>query len=259
MATPRAIATGHVPGLSVFFPAHDEEANVIATAEGLVGVLPRIASHWELIIVDDGSRDGTAALARALARRDARIRVVTHAEQRGYGAAIRTGLAAARYDLVCFTDGDRQFDPGDLAHLVAALRGADVVIGYRRRRADPLARRLAGAAWTWLVGTTLGVWVRDVNCAFKLLPRRALAGLVLESDGAVVSAELLARLARAGWRLREVPVAHFPRRAGRASGGSLRVIVRAAGELVRLRRRLAAAPVGAVTCAEPPAAAESGG
>jgi glycosyltransferase involved in cell wall biosynthesis len=182
---------------------------------------------------------------------------VTHSGQRGYGAAIRSGLAAARHDHVLLTDGDRQFDPADLARLIAGLDEADVVVGYRRRRADPWGRRLGGVLWTWLVGATLGVWVRDVNCAFKLLPRRAIDGLSLVSDGAVISAELLARLTTGGWRIAEVPVSHLPRLAGRASGGSGRVILRAMGELVRLRRRLRSAAPYVAPRAEPRVAAQS--
>ncbi|HZP43962.1 MAG TPA: glycosyltransferase family 2 protein [Candidatus Binatia bacterium] len=224
-------------GLSAVIPVHDEEANLLPMGEAVLAVLPRVATRWELVVVDDGSRDATPAVAEALAARCRAVRVVRHPVRRGYGAALRSGLAAARHDVVFLTDGDRQFDPAELARLVPALADADAVIGYRRARADPRGRRLAGSAWTRLVGLLLGVRVRDVNCAFKLIRRSALEGVTLEAAGAAVSAELLVGLARRGRRIVEVPVAHFPRPAGRPSGGDLRVAARAALELLRLVRR----------------------
>src|SRR5215470_13634114 len=229
-----------LPSLSAFFPARDEEANVLPVAAGLLRVLPAVAVRWELVIVDDGSRDATGRLADALARAHAAVRVVHHATSRGYGGAIRAGLAAARYEYVFFTDGDGQYDPAQIPALIAELGRADVVVGYRHARADPLARRLNAAGWNLLVRVLFGLPVRDVNCAFKLFRRSALAGIVPEADGAMVSAELLARLVRAGHRIVEVPVDHYPRRHGVPSGASPRVVARAFVELFRFYRRLRA-------------------
>jgi len=222
--------------LSAFFPVRDEEANVVPMAEACLAALPAVAVRWELVIVDDGSRDATGALADGLARRHAGIRVVRHPTSRGYGAAVRSGLAASRLEYVFLTDGDCQFDLADLARLVPALADADVVVGYRRRRADPLGRRVAGRAWNLLVRALFRLPVRDVNCAMKLFRRGAIAGVVPQADGAVVSTELLVRLRERGARIVEVPVEHFPRRGGRASGGELRVAARAVPELLRLYR-----------------------
>lgn len=227
-----------LPELSACVPAHDEEANLEAAAGDLLAELPRVAARWELILVDDGSRDRTGALADELARRHPEVRVVHHARNRGYGAAVRSGLAAARYAYVFLTDGDRQFDPGEIPRLVAALDGADVAVGYRARRADPLGRRLSGRAWNLLVRVLFGLPVRDVNCAFKLFRRSALDGVALRAEGAAVSVELLAALRRRGHRIVELPVGHRPRRAGTPSGGSPRVALRALVELWRLRRDL---------------------
>jgi glycosyltransferase involved in cell wall biosynthesis len=233
-----APADGRLPGLSAFFPVFDEESNVVPMAEALLAALPQVARRWELVIVDDGSRDATGALADAFAARHPGVRVVHHERNRGYGAAIRSGLATARLEYVFLTDGDRQFDPAEVARLVPALERADVVVGFRARRSDPLFRRLYAVGWNALVRRLLGLPVRDVNCAFKLMRRDALAGLRLEAEGAAVSAELLARLGRSGRRIVELPVAHFPRRAGRATGGRARVVARAFAELLLLYRRL---------------------
>ena len=235
-----AEAVSPLSSLSAFFPARDEEANLLPMAQAMLRVLPAVAERWELIIVDDGSRDATGALADELARAHPEVRVIHHPVGRGYGAAIRSGLRAARHDYVFFTDGDRQFDPAEITALIARVDGADVVVGYRHARSDPLGRRLNSAAWNLLVRALFRLPVRDVNCAFKLFRRAALDGIEPEADGAMVSTELLARICRRCLRVVEVPVGHFPRRAGAPSGARPRVVARAFVELVRLHRRLRA-------------------
>ena len=243
--------------LSAFVPAHDEAANLAGAVGDLLPVLARVAGRYELVIVDDGSRDGTGAIAdRLAADRPGIVRVVRHRDHRGYGQALRSGLAAARFDWIFFTDADRQFDPREIVRLIATVGDAGAAIGYRARRADPLHRRLYARGWTALVRRTVGVDVRDVNCAFKLIRRGALAGAALEATGATVSAEILGTIVRRGHRLVEVPVSHYPRTAGTPSGGQLRVIARAFRELVALRRRLRAPSVGRTTAAPVATAAE---
>jgi glycosyltransferase involved in cell wall biosynthesis len=227
-----------LPSLSAFFPAHDEEANVVPLAEALLEVLPQVADTWELIVVDDGSTDATGALADELARARPGVRVVHHPINRGYGAALRSGFAAARHEYVFFTDGDRQFDPGQIGRLIAELGRADVVVGYRANRADHAIRRLNGFAWNVLVRALFRIPVRDIDCAFKLIPRRALAGYELQAEGAMISTELLAQLIARGHRVVETPIDHYPRVSGVSSGGDPRVILRAFAELRRLHRRL---------------------
>lgn len=227
-----------LPELSVVIPVHDEEGTIAEVVDAVRATAPRVASRWELVVVDDGSRDGTAAVLRRLVSADARVRIVRHAQNRGYGAALRSGFAAARFDHVFFTDGDGQLDPRQLPDAVAALRGADAVVGYRLRRSDSPARRLNTALWNGVVRAVLGVPVRDLNCAFKLLPRRVLAPEGLRADGAVISAEILARAVRSGFRFAEIPVDHRPRRRGRPSGARPAVVLRAAWELPLLCWRL---------------------
>jgi glycosyltransferase involved in cell wall biosynthesis len=229
-----------LPSLSAFFPVHDEEDNVVPMAEALLAVLPEVAAAWELIIVDDGSRDATGARADALARTHSGVRVEHHAENRGYGGAIRSGLAAARHDWIFYTDGDRQFDPRQVTRLIAELPRADVVVGWRARRAEHFGRRLNTFAWNVLIRLLFGLRVRDVDCAFKLLPRSALDGLTLEAEGAMISTELLAHVRQRGLRIAEVPVDHFPRTSGTPSGADPRVILRAFAELRRLYPRIRA-------------------
>jgi glycosyltransferase involved in cell wall biosynthesis len=226
-----------LPGLSVVVPVHDEEDAIGPVVHALVRELPGVARRFDVIVVDDGSTDGTTAVLADLAAALPAVRIVRHAYNRGYGAALRSGFEAARHPWVLVIDGDGQLDPGQLGHVVAALDGHDGVVGYRTRRAEWWWRRLNTAAWNGLVRALFDLEVRDVNCAFKLLPASLVRDGALEADGAVISAELLVRASRAGHRLAEVPITHRPRRAGRASGARPGVVARAGVELLRLYRR----------------------
>ena len=232
-------ADARLSTLSVIVPVYDEAASVAAVAADFLAVLPDVARRFEIVFVDDGSTDDTGTrVDRLAAAHPGVVHVVRHARNRGYGAALRSGLRHAALEWVFLTDGDGQFPAGELPRLLEPLRHADVVAGYRRRRADPLHRRLSGRGWSWLVRRLFGLSVRDVNCAYKLFRRDALDGVELIADGAAVSAELLTKLARRGCRIAEVPVTHRPRRVGHATGGRPRVVGRAFQELLRLRREL---------------------
>ncbi len=224
--------------LSASFPAHNEEDNVGPMIEDLVTALPDFAERFEVIVVDDGSRDRTFERASAIAARDQRVRVIRHEVNRGYGAAVWTGLASGTMDYAFFTDGDRQFDVRQVGDLIARIDGADVVVGWRLDRKDNAIRIANAHAWNWLIRNLLNVPVRDVDCAFKLFRREVLAGLEIEAGGAMFSSELLARLAARGARIVEVPVRHLPREHGKSSGGNPRVIARAFYELFKLYRKL---------------------
>ncbi len=226
-----------LPALSVFFPCHNEVDNLERLVASAREVLPQFAREWEVIIVDDGSSDGTGALADRLAGADPRVRVVHHPVNRGYGGALRSGFAAARYEYVFFTDGDGQFDLDELSLLLPLLDRADLALGYRLRRADPLHRKLYAWGYHLLIRTVLGLKVRDIDCAFKLIPRRVLEAVSLTSTGALISAELLLRARQAGFTWAQVGVHHYPRTAGQSSGGSLRVIMRMFRELWGMRKR----------------------
>lgn len=231
-----------LPGLSASFPAHNEEDNVEPMIADLLAALPDFAERFEVIVVDDGSRDRTFERASAVAARDPRVRVVRHEVNRGYGAAVWTGLVSGTMEYAFFTDGDRQFDVHQIADLIRALPGHDVVVGYRVNRQDNAIRIANAHAWNWLIRLLFGVPVRDVDCAFKLFDRRVLQGLAIEAGGAMFSSELLARLKARGARIVEVPVRHLPREKGSASGGNPKVIARAFYELFRLYRKLKSAP-----------------
>jgi glycosyltransferase involved in cell wall biosynthesis len=228
-------------GLSFFFPALNEEHHVAAIVEEALSVLPRFADDLEVTVVDDGSSDRTGAIADELASRDSRVRVIHHEARRGYGGAVRSGLVAATKPWVFYTDGDRQFALEDLARLVAASDGADAIVGYREKRADPASRLFVAWVYNHLIRLLFGGSWRDVDCAFKLFRRDVFERVPLDrvrSNGAFFSPELLITLRRAGVRVRQVGVRHFPRTAGEPKGAPPRVIIRAIRDLGRLRARL---------------------
>ncbi len=229
------------PGLriSVFFPSHNEVENVERVVRDAHAHLAAVARQYEIIVVDDGSTDGTRDRALALVDEDPRVRVVSHPTNLGYGRALRTGFASARLDLVCFTDGDGQFSLADLPRLLGPLNDHGFVLGYRLRRADSVHRRLNAWLWQLFVRVALGVRVRDVDCGFKLFRREVVADLELISGrGASISAELIAKATRAGFTFAEVGVHHYPRTAGVQSGNSVRVILSSFADILRLWRRL---------------------
>ncbi|MFN2569109.1 MAG: glycosyltransferase family 2 protein [Candidatus Dormibacteria bacterium] len=231
------------PSISAVLPAFNEAAVIAAVVRGAAEALARSrVPSCEIIVVDDGSGDGTAEEVRRGAPAEVRVRVISHDRNRGYGAALRTGFTAARHEPVWLMDGDGQFDPADLARLLPHYAPDVAVLGYRERRQDPWLRRANHAAFFWLVRLLFGPTVRDVNCAFKLFPRPV--GLELRCEGAVISTELVLRARRSGYRSVQVAVPHYPRRAGRATGADPRVVGRAFAELWRLRRDpLALAPL----------------
>lgn len=228
-----------VARLSYFFPAHNEEANLEGLVDEALAVLPTLAETFEIIAVNDGSRDRTREIADELtARHPGVVRAVHHPTNLGYGAALRSGFGAARYELVCFTDGDRQFRVEDLGRLtdrLAAGDGPDGVVGYRIKRADPIIRTIYAKTYRLANRLLFGLRVTDVDCAAKLFRREALDGIRVESGGAFFSAELLIKLRATGATLVEVGVPHYPRTAGSATGAKPQVILRAVRDFWRLR------------------------
>lgn len=228
--------------LSLCMPAYNEECNIQDTLDAAVTVLPEFVERFEVVVVNDGSADNTGPIVGAYAARDPRVRLVTHERNRGYGAAVTSGLRAARGDLIAFTDSDGQFSLLDLPQLLAQLKGSDVVAGYRYRRAEHGVRRLNAWAWNRLIRTLLGVRLRDLDCAFKLFRREVVDALQLTATGAGINAEIMAQCFRSGLRVAETPVTHHPRYYGAPTGAALRVIARAFRELPGLWKYRSASP-----------------
>jgi glycosyltransferase involved in cell wall biosynthesis len=232
MANPQTV----LDGLSVVLPAHNEAENLTEAIREAIAAAESVSRHQEIIVVDDGSQDATAALADAFAATDSRVRLVRHERNRGYGCAVRSGIAAARMEWVLLTDADLQFDLSELSEFVPHTAEAELVVGYRAMRSDPLVRRLNADGWNALVHLLFRLPVHDVDAAFKLIRRDMLEDLGLISTGAAIDTELLAKTSRNGARIVELPVTHRPRVAGEPSGADLHVIVRAFREVFRVWR-----------------------
>jgi glycosyltransferase involved in cell wall biosynthesis len=235
-----AVPTPRLQSLTVFFPAYNERGNIGVLVTSALEVLPRIAGRFEVIIVDDGSTDGTAELADELAQAHAGlVRAIHHCPNRGYGAALKSGLDAAQNEWVFFTDGDGQFRLEELPEFVDQLKpGIDLLVGFRKKRSDPWYRSLNARLYKGMIRMLFGLRVRDLDCAFKLIHRRVLDSVKLKSNGALVSAELLIKASRRGFTIAQVGVNHYPRLSGQQTGAKLSVILRMFWELLRNYRDL---------------------
>jgi glycosyltransferase involved in cell wall biosynthesis len=234
--------SGSVQELSVVLPAFNEEANIETVVRNCAAYLDVRLPDYELLVVNDGSRDGTGEILDRLVSELPRLKPLHHAQNRGYGAALRTGFGAASKRFVFYMDGDGQFDIHDLDLLLPLATDEDhIVTGFRIERRDPFMRRLNAKLFGgFLVRIMLGVRVRDLNCAFKLIPKKVFDQITLESPGALINAELYGRAVRRGFGIKEVGVHHYPRTAGVQTGAHLSVILRAFYDLARLRRKIIA-------------------
>lgn len=219
-------------------PAHNEHENLGWLLPHIAEVMPRITRRYEVIIVDDGSTDGTGETARRLAEElGMTLRVVRHDAKLGYGKAVGDGLREARLEYTAFTDADGQLDPADLALLTPLLAEHDLVGGWRTTREDPAFRSVISGVFNRLVLRVFDIQVRDVNCALKVVKTSRLRSFTLESRSALINAELYWKVKQAGGSYAQVPVPHHPRRLGRRSGGRLVPILRASRELLLVRLR----------------------
>jgi glycosyltransferase involved in cell wall biosynthesis len=230
-------AERRVPFLSCFFPAYNEAENIAEVLDEAVATLPAFADRFEVVVVDDGSTDGTANIVEDYAKRHPEVRLVSHDGNKGYGRAVRTGLESCRGDAVFFTDADHQFQLADLARMIPVFEGADLVAGYRLERSDPWHRLLVAKVYKRALRLMFGVRFLDVDCAFKLFRRNVLEAIVpeLRSRSAFTSPEIMIRASLAGFKVVEVGIPHYPRTAGTAKGATLKVITRTIREMFSLR------------------------
>lgn len=209
------------------------------TIQQALEAAPTVAKEYEIIIVNDGSQDRTAEIADHLAQENSCIRVIHHQKNQGYGGALQSGLYNARYGWIFFSDSDGQFDLNELTNFAREVHDADLVIGYRLQRAEGFGRILNAKLWSGLMRLLFGLKVKDVDCAFKLIRREVIERIPrLESNGALISAELLIKAQRAGFKIKELGVGHFKDEAGGSTGANPKVILRAFQELWKLRKEL---------------------
>lgn len=201
--------------LSVILPAYNEEENITVAVERALEALPRIVEQFEVIIVNDGSRDGTEQVSEGLVTKYyPRVRLVNHINNAGYGAALRTGFNHARNGLLFFMDSDNQFDLSELQYFVPMMKQYDLVTGFRVYRYDPVLRCIISWLWNRVAGVLFRLHVRDVDCAFKLMRREVWEKVNIECNNFFASTELLARARKWNFRIAEKGVRHYPRMAG---------------------------------------------
>ena len=229
-----------MPSLSIVIPAYNEEANVVAAVEEVSRVAQTLNLEYEIILVNDGSRDRTGEVARTeLAPRIPNFRLVEHFPNRGYGGALKAGFAAATKDLIAFTASDKQFKFSEIALLLDKLKpDVTLVSGWRVNRQDNFIRRLNGRGWNTVVLILFGRTIHDIDCGFKVFRRDVLNHIHIESNGAMIDTEMLAEMRARGFKMTDVPVTHLPRTAGSPTGANFKVIARAFRDLFKFRLRL---------------------
>lgn len=224
--------------LSVFFPFYNEEANIAAQTKAALETFPRFTKKLEVILVNDGSVDKTGEIGQKLAATNPQVRLINHQVNQGYGAAVKSGLRSARYQWIFFSDGDQQFNLAEFAKFIPYTNKADLVIGYRQKRADTFVRLVNAKLFNFLIRLLFGLKVKDIDCAFKLIKKEVVDNLDLKSDGALISSELLIKAQKAGYKIAEVPVSHYPRQKGNPTGANAKVIFKAFYDIASLWREL---------------------
>ncbi len=220
--------------ISVIFPVFNEKESIESVVDSTIKFLPSIANHYEVIVVDDGSRDGTGRLIDRLAKKYNQVIALHHLSNRGYGATLRSGFKTARGELIFFTDGDGQFDIREIPKLVNLIKkGTDIACGYRIKRADVLMRVVNAAIYNTVVRLLFGLNMKDIDCAFKLFKRKVIDDIKLETNGAFINAEFLILAKKKGYIVKQIGVSHYPREKGKQTGNNVMVVFRVMIELIK--------------------------
>lgn len=226
-----------LPSVSVVMPAYNEEDIIEEVARKCATYLETVCPDYEVVIVNDGSKDRTAEILDKLHAENPKIRPI-HQENKGYGGALQAGFKNAHKGYVFFMDSDNQFDIHEMDRLIPHLAEVDVVLGYRKDRQDHLGRKFNALGWKTLVNLLFQLGVKDIDCAFKIFKHDKLQLALPESEGAMINTEMLVKLKRRGVKWVEVPVTHYPRVGGKATGANLKVIAKAFKELLKLHGKL---------------------
>ncbi|RJR41828.1 MAG: glycosyltransferase family 2 protein [Desulfobacteraceae bacterium] len=224
-----------LPSISAFFPAFNDGGTIPSMVLSVIRTLPKVTEDYEVIVVNDGSSDYTAEMLEELERVYTKVRIVTHPQNRGYGAALRSGFGNATKEWIFYTDGDGQYDPRELIDLVDAVKqDTDIVNGYKIERHDPLHRVVIGRLYHHIVRIMFGFRLRDVDCDFRLIRRRVFDKLRLRSTSGTICLEMVKKMQDAGFKFEEVPVHHFHRAYGKSQFFNFPRLARTAVQLVTL-------------------------
>lgn len=228
------------PSISAFFPAYNDAGTIASMVVTVLLTLRELTDDYEVLIIDDGSRDHTPRVLDELARvYPAEVRVIRHPQNRGYGAALRSGFTHARKEWVFYTDGDAQYDPRELRRLAALVNPrSDLINGWKIERNDPRHRIVIGRIYQHFVRLAFGLKLRDVDCDFRLIRRRVFDAIELTSDSGVICVELMKKVQDAGFQIEETPVHHFHRAYGKSQFFNFRRLLQVARDLSKLWWRL---------------------
>lgn len=223
------------PSISFFCPAYFDEKNLPILIPKTYKILKENTSQFEILIVEDGSPDGTDKVADELAKKFApHVRVIHHKKNLGYGATLKAGYTFAnKYEFVFYTDGDNQYNIEEIIIFLPYLKKYDAVIGYRTKRALKFSRQVQTRVFNWIIRLLFKIKMRDINCAMKIIRRKALNTIKLTSDGGFIDAELVIKLSRKNYLVKEVEVSHYPRKFGKASGGNPKLIFKTIFDMIK--------------------------
>jgi glycosyltransferase involved in cell wall biosynthesis len=225
--------------ISVFFPTFNEEGNIEKVVKKAKEVLDKVAGKWEIIIVDDGSSDATPRITNEIAKADKRISVVHHPQNKGYGGALKTGFEKAKYPWVAFTDSDGQFDFSEIESFIARKDDADLILGYRKKRADSFARKVFTFGWSTLARLLLGLKAKDYSCGFKMIKKSVYEDIQpLVGEEKVTQIEMLVKARKKGFKFVEIGVSHYPRLSGKQTGAKLSVVIKSVVDMFSLWARM---------------------
>jgi glycosyltransferase involved in cell wall biosynthesis len=225
--------------LSVFFPCYNEEKNILNTFNKALPTIKEIAQRWEILLIDDGSKDNTAKVLEKIHQQyPQNTKIITHRPNRGYGAALKSGFYNSRYEWIVFADGDGQFNFDEIRNLISTQEQtkADIVIGYYLGRKVPFYRIWGSMVWQLAVFLLFGLKVKDIDCGFKLIRKKVIDTIPkLEAErGPFISSEFLIKAKKSKFKIVEIGVNHFDRQYGEATGAKLNVILSGLADLVRL-------------------------
>lgn len=225
--------------LSVFFPAYYDEKNIGKVVDKAVKVLEELnLKDYEITIIEDGSPDNTAEVADELARKYQKVNVIHHEKNQGYGATLWEGFKKARFEYIFYTDGDNQFDLEELKKFVAVLPYSDMVIGYRKKKQYSAYRKLTSFIYNLLLRFIFDVDFIDIDCAFKILPKKLFQEIEVNTRDAFIDAEIMIKACRLGYSYTEIGVKHLPRLDGLSTAARPSIIFRTIKEILEFKRQL---------------------
>lgn len=219
--------------ISAFFPAYNDEKTIEKLVLTAISTLKQITKDYEVIIVDDGGPDRSGEIADDLSRKFKEVRVIHHKHNKGYGGALKSGFKNAKKELVFYTDGDGQYDVRELKKLLPFIKEADVVNGYKINRSDSIHRKILGGLWNLGVRILFNLKVKDVDCDFRLIKRKIFSKIRLESDSGFLPVEMMIKIQRAGFKIKNIPVHHYPRTEGDSQFFKISRIIEVFGDLIK--------------------------